>query len=135
MNTPTQIRSAIDSLIKELAQKKKELGEQLLDGLKPIFSKYPSVQSFSFHVNNHEFNDGEPTYFSINCEDPSLTLTDGTEVGCYSNDSASPEQEVILEEIAAYFSQFDVDDLFEELFGDAYGTLTIQLQGDKVVAG
>lgn len=79
-------------------------------------------------VNNHEFNDGDQTYFGLHYEDMTLVYSDSEGVEREQTsygDSDNPEMETIREEFISLFTAYDVDGFYESLYGDAYEEVSI----------
>ena len=79
-------------------------------------------------INNHEFNDGDATYFGLHYEDMTLVYSDSEgeerEQTSYG-DSDNPEMETIRKEFIKLFSAYDVDGFYETLYGDDYEVVVI----------
>jgi hypothetical protein len=113
--------------IAKLNEQLNELTDQLKtefnNALKQIFIDNPSLERISMYVNNHEFNDGDATTFYIGWEDMTITV-DGEEISrewdCKTNDYT---KNPILDNLIELFCQ--VQDLHEDIYGDAYQDLTI----------
>lgn len=133
MNTK-ETKEKIKELQNQMNDIKKELKRAFYDGLKEIFEKNPAVVSVRANVNNHEFNDGDQTYFSLCCDDLTATLKDGTEVDrFYEADSKEyKEISIIIKNFVNFFEEFDVDDFYEKLFSDAYESILFSFDGKKV---
>lgn len=97
----------------------------LQDLLEKHRGKFDSIQ---LSVNNHEFNDGDQTYFSVHYEDMTLVYSDelGNEYEQTSyGDVDKPEMETIREEFISLFKTYDVDGFYESLYGDTYESFEI----------
>ena len=74
-------------------------------------------------VNNHEFNDGDATSFYIGWEDMTITV-DGVEMQReWDRTTKNYVSNPILENLIELFGQ--VQDIHENIYGDAYEDLTI----------
>lgn len=126
---------ALKSLQQEIVEKKKSLRPLFEDGLLALFQKHPVVKSLEVSVNNHEFNDGDATYFGFNYEDMTVNFYDGVVISPYDEDVGSPSKEhgVTRDEFVNFFGEFDVDGFYETLYGDAYESLTFNCKAGKVV--
>lgn len=133
MSKETAIQ-ALKDLQKEILEKKKSLRPLFEDGLQELFAKHPLVKSLEVSVNNHEFNDGEPTYFSLYHEDMTVRFSDDLELSSYDEEGKATKQQVAArEEFVEFFGEFDVDGFYEHLYGDAYESLTFEVKRGKVV--
>lgn len=131
MSKETAIQ-ALKDLQKEIVKKKKSLRPLFETGLAELFMKHPLVKSLEVSVNNHEFNDGEPTYFGLHYENLTVHFSDGVELSSY-DDRELPQHEAARDEFVKFFGEFDVDGFYETLYGDAYESLTFECRGGKVV--
>ena len=105
---------------------KVEFGENL----NQLFVDNPTLRSFSMTVNNHEFNDGDPTRFSLYYESVTVTDTDGNEVE-RDDYSCKPDRNLshpLVVAVYNLFEKYDIGDIYEELFGSDYDGLTISAQ-------
>lgn len=80
-------------------------------------------------VNNHEFNDGDATYFSLHYEDMTLVYSD--ELGNESEQSPygekdNPDMEAIRVKFVELFRAYDIDGLYESLYESEYEMFTIE---------
>ena len=107
-----QRRDIIDQLIKEFNAT-----------LKQVFVDNPKLERISMYVNNHEFNDGDATSFYLGWEDMTITV-DGQEIE-REWDSKTKEyiENPLLNNLIELFGQ--VQDIHEDIYGDAYENLTI----------
>lgn len=131
MSSKTAIQ-ALKQLQQEIIEKKKSLRPLFEDGLLELFKKHPTVKSLEVSINNHEFNDGEATYFGVHYEYMTVHFSDGIELSSY-DERVLPQHEAARDEFVAAFSEFDVDGFYETLYGDAYESLTFKRRGGKVV--
>lgn len=126
---------ALKDLQKEIVEKKKSLRPMFETGLAELFQKHSLVKSLELNVNNHEFNDGDATHFSLYYEDMTVNFSDGVVISPYDEDVGSPSKEhgVTRDEFVNFFNEFAVDDFYETLYGDAYESLTFECRAGKVV--
>lgn len=126
---------ALKDLQQEIVEKKKSLRPLFEDGLLALFQKYPLVKSYEARINNHEFNDGDATYFGFNYEDGAINFTDGVAISEYNGDEGdvTEQHKAIRGEFVKFFSEFAVDGFYETLYGDAYESLTFSCRAGKVV--
>lgn len=126
---------ALKDLQKEILEKKKSLRPLFEDGLLALFQKHPVVKSLEVSINNHEFNDGDATYFGFHYEDMTVNFSDGVVISPHDENVGSPskEHEAARDEFVKFFEEFDVDGFYETLYGDAYESLTFKCRGGKVV--
>ena len=96
---------------------KQELAKDFRTSIKELFVKYPTLKEASCSINNHEFNDGEATYFSVYYED-------GFDIE-YTEDSEENDRltDVINKELVELFDA--TSDVHETLFEGEYGTITL----------
>lgn len=109
----TEIKQELTSL---RAKYLDNFAELYMRGILGIFSKYPTLESFSIGVKNHEFNDGDPTRFYITGHDPNITLT------------GEPDKEIfddITHEIFSYYRAIDNHDL-EWLYTTYHGEFSFR---------
>jgi hypothetical protein len=134
MNENTQnILDKIKEAQKIIKDSKKNLevlfNEQLTELLKRYAVGQDTLKSIDIYLNNHEFNDGEATYFGFNHEDLTAVFEDElgneTEIDGYGNEK--PELVRIREQFKALFSNFDVDGFYEDIFGQEFGTIRFRI--------
>jgi hypothetical protein len=116
------------SKLADLNRQRKEIIDRLQDefndALKQVFVDNPKLESIDMYVNNHEFNDGDATSFYIGWEDMTITV-DGVEVQReWNRKTTEYVSNPILENLTELFDQ--VQDIHENIYGDAYENLTIE---------
>lgn len=112
-NLETQRREIIDQLVKEFNAT-----------LKQVFVDNPKLERISMYVNNHEFNDGDATTFYIGWEDMTITV-DGEEIQReWDSKTKEYNENPLLDNLIELFGQ--VESLHEDIYGEAYGDLTIE---------
>lgn len=117
----------LNKQIKELERVRLDRSKQYLDdSIREIFNKYPTLENISITVNNHEFNDGEPTYFGVYYEDAELEFNDSDEFSNKTNEDELTDE--IQEEITLIFSI--VEPTLEEIYSDEF---SIYLTRDKYI--
>jgi len=112
----------------ELDNQRRSVIEQLKsefnDALKQLFVDNPKLDSIQTYVNNHEFNDGDATSFDLGWEDMIITV-DGEEIEReWDIKTKDYIENPLLDSIIELFGQ--VQDIHEDLYGDAYEHLTIE---------
>lgn len=134
MNKETAIQ-ALKTLQQEIADKKKALRPLFENGLRELFaSQQPAVKSVEVRINNHEFNDGDATYFGFYYDDLGISFSDGTAISDYNGDegAVTDQHRAAQAEFVKFFGEFDVDGFYETLYGDAYESLTFTCENGKV---
>lgn len=132
MNKKTTLQK-IDEAKEQIKQLYSTLTVEFWTHLNDIFEKYPKLESIDVGLNNHEFNDGDPTTFYMRYEDDMIRyLYDGERV-CLEEikyeDSPSVNPDIvnvvknINDEVVRLFDT--TRDIHEKMFGDEYGELTI----------
>ena len=91
--------------------------------LTQLFETNPTLLKFKISINNHEFNDGEPTHFSLYYEDVSVTDTDQNEFerndyGC--KDPDRNRSHPLAKAVYELFHKYDIDNFHEHIFGGLY---------------
>ena len=108
----------------ELENQRREVIDQLSkefnETLKQVFVDNPKLEKINMYVNNHEFNDGDATSFYLGWEDMTVTI-DGEEI---SRDWNKGSNNPVVNNVAELFEQ--VQGIHENIYGDAYGELTIE---------
>ncbi len=121
-----EIHLGIASKIKEAEALFKSELPPLLDGLKRV----------EIYVNNHEFNDGDATYFGFNYEE--LTVVTEDELGNEYEYNGYPKKEnteidkkrkVLME----FFDGFNFEGFYEKIFGDQYETVRFSVSDGKLI--
>ena len=115
------------SKLADLNRQRKEIIDRLQDefndALKQVFVDNPTLEKINMSVNNHEFNDGDATSFYIGWEDMTITV-DGVEMQReWDRTTKNYVSNPILENLIELFGQ--VQDIHENIYGDAYEDLTI----------
>lgn len=111
----------------DLENQRQEIINQLMNEfnatLKQVFIDNPKLDKIGMYVNNHEFNDGDATSFYLGWEDMNITV-DGEEVEReWDSNTKAYIDNPLLDGIIELFGQ--VQDIHEDLYGDAYESLTI----------
>jgi hypothetical protein len=137
MNNIKEIKNKINELQKQIESYEKELAAHFDTELETLFaSKVNAIEGYTLDsinvgINNHEFNDGDATYFSLHYEDLRLVFTDSigeeVEIDGYSDHAIEDKAEKIREEIIELFELFDSGDFYESKFGDAYESIQFSL--------
>lgn len=132
-----EIKENIKQLNNEIQKKKEGLKDVFKDGLAVLLKKHSAAnkefKEIRVGINNHEFNDGDPTYFGFNYEYLTLIFEDAlgneTEIDEYSS---TKKHEEIIKEFVDFFASFDIDNFYEGIFGDKYESITFTLKNDKL---
>lgn len=114
----SKIQEELNVVRKKYWNKFKELYNQEVTN---IFISYPTLESFSMRVSNHEFNDGDATRFYVNSDDPELSFINGYENGYKVDEELN---EAITDDIYDLYGYITSDDL-ETLYGDEYDSVEI----------
>lgn len=129
MRNINTIKSEINQLRLQIQNLRKKAEVDFKLDLNDLLDKHAGkFDRLDIGINNHEFNDGDATYFSVHYEDMSLVYSD--ELGNESEQSSygdtdNAEMEAIREEFVELFKVYDIDDLYENLYGGEYGSLSI----------
>jgi hypothetical protein len=102
---------------------KDEAKEEFFANLKQLFTDNPTLQKIKILINNHEFNDGSPTNFSLYYEDVEITDTESNTVERNDYGSSDPDRNrshPLVKAVYDLFEKYDVSDLYERIFGDNY---------------
>ena len=101
----------------------KQLEQEFNSSLKQVFVDNPKLEQISMYVNNHEFNDGDATSFYIGWEDMTISV-DGEEIEReWDRNTNAYVEHPLLNNLIELFGQ--VQDIHEDIYGDAYENLTI----------
>ena len=109
--------SKIHDLNEQVRIAKNDLATEFKTELKKIFVDHPALESVEMYVNNHEFNDGDTTYFEIGYEDLKIVV-DGEEIN-RDDDETNP----VIESLVHLFGE--VQCIHEDLYGDEYEHLVL----------
>lgn len=93
------------------------------NNLKLLFENNPSLKEFTMHVNNHEFNDGEPTYYSIYYDDVEVVdiSRNKYERNSFVTTDPNRNREIpIVKAVYELFNKYDVLDIYETMFSGEY---------------
>lgn len=105
-----------------------EAKEEFLANLKQLFADNPNLKQIKIRINNHEFNDGDPTNFSLYYEDVKVTDTDNNIFERNEWGSSDPDRNhshPLVKAVFDLFDKYDVSDLYERIFGEEYSYLEI----------
>lgn len=126
-----KIKDQIKSLKDTIDESYQSLEAFYNKGLLEIFQANPSLVSISLRVNNHEFNDGDATSFSVYTDCPTLTLKDVN-----GDEEEDVEEGPIFDKLVEFFQLFEYEAFYEKLYGDAYEYINISLnEKGEVEAG
>jgi hypothetical protein len=118
MDTKDKIKETATKLRTELKELKVKLKQKYEAGLKELFRLHPDVVSIRISINNHEFNDGDATYFSLHYDDLTLVLKNGEEVESYPKTKQ-------VEKFIDLFKSFDIENFYEDIYGEEYESVII----------
>ena len=88
-----------------------------------MFTDNPTLQQITVRINNHEFNDGDRTNFSLYYEDVEITDTESNTFERNDYGSSDPDRNcshTLVKAVYDLFEKYDVSDLYENIFGDNY---------------
>lgn len=93
-----------------------------------LFEDNPTLLKFKIRVNNHEFNDGDATHFSLYYEDVEVTDADGNifernDYGC--SDPDRNRENTLVKAVYDLFDRYERGNLHEYLFGDESGYIEV----------
>lgn len=122
------------TLQKEVEEKKKTLKPLFNAGLKEVFEANPKTESLEMNLNNHEFNDGDTTHFSLYYDEPTVRFADGVVMSEYGDPEGEPtaEHKTARDAFVSFFKEFDVEGFYEGLYGDAHESIMFTFSGGKV---
>ena len=127
INTIRQELSQLNLQIQNLRERTKV---NFKSDLKDLLEEYKGkFDRLDISLNNHEFNDGDATYFGLHYEDMTLVYSDelGNEIEQSSyGDKDNPDMESIRMKFVELFKAYDIADLYESLYGDDYESITIE---------
>ena len=122
MENIDEILKSVEAAQKTIKDNKKNLEEIYKIQIQNILKPYENICAIRIRLNNHEFNDGEATYFSLYYDDVILEFNDGSE---YKGYPKVEENEKIRQEIRKFFAQFDIEHFYEDMYGDDYESVRI----------
>lgn len=102
--------------------------------LAQLFEDNPTLLQFKIRINNHEFNDGDATSFSIYYEDVEVTDADGNIFERNDYGSSDPDRNrsnPLVNAVYDLFSTYDTGNLHERLFGDEYDYIEVSRHNAK----
>ena len=124
--TTTQI-DQLSQLNKRVEEQEALVVEEFQSNLRDIFVQFPELRSVSASLNNHEFNDGDATYFSVYYENMTIVVAKKDEQdeeiqrSDYGKDKNTDHP--ILKELYSLFSRYE--SVMETLYGNKYGEISI----------
>ena len=122
-----QIKDKIDGLMAKKLALEVEIEKEFETDLNKLVELYKnSFDSITIGVNNHGFNDGDPTYYSLNFEyDMTLRYEDdlGNSYEVHIDDDVTESNKKyhnILNEFEELFYVYDRDGFYEKMYGKKY---------------
>lgn len=102
-----------------------------------LFADNPTLLQFKIRINNHEFNDGDATNFSLYYEDVEVTDTDANifernDYGC--SDPDRNRSNPLVKAVYDLFDRYDRGNLHEFIFGDEYDYMEISRDNLEKIA-
>jgi len=119
-----QLQKEINSLLKEMESKFRET-------LKEYLKSNSIINSVRININNHEFNDGDATYFGLYYDDLVVEYGDEGEFSGYEK-NVSKEIKEAREGLVKLFEDFDVLDFYENIFGGYSESIRIKIENGKL---
>jgi hypothetical protein len=112
---------------KKISQLVNEVKDEFFENLKQLFVDNPKLALITIRVNNHEFNDGDTTSFSLYYEDLTVMDADGNEYERLSYIPKDSKKENHPLTIAVYelFEEYDIMDLHERIYGNEHSRIVI----------
>lgn len=118
----------INKLIEQhaiVSKLKVEAEAEFKANLAQLFADNPTLLQFKIRINNHEFNDGDATNFSLYYEDVEVTDTEGNifernDYGC--TDPDRNRSHPLVTAVFDLFDKYDTANLHEYIFGEEYDT-------------
>jgi hypothetical protein len=124
MSKLAEIKERMTTVNAQLAALKEELPSLFDTGLKELFAKHPTVTGLSVRINNHEFNDGDATYFGFYYEDLTLEVNGEEFEGDSYSAKEESETEKIRQEFVKFFEDFDTNGFYEHRHSDEYESVS-----------
>ena len=136
MSTLKDIKEKISIAHKAIAAAQEELVNVFKLELADLIKEYKEIDGNKFEsiyigINNHEFNDGDKTYFGLRYDDLTLNYSDLMIETSYG-DEKEAKNEKIREKFVKFFGEFEVGDFYESLLGDVNGSVSFRLSNGKV---
>jgi hypothetical protein len=132
--TTKKIVQEIKDLNAKIADYKSELQTLFKQELTKLLVEHKAVVGHvRVYLNNHEFNDGDATYFGFNHEDLTVVFEDelGNESEYDGYGQATNEQKRIRKTFTDLFSHFDVDNFYETVFSNESGSLRFRANKEE----
>lgn len=124
----TEIIDKLTEQYEILSKLKADAEAEFKANLVQLFEDNPTLMSFRIRVNNHEFNDGDPTYFGLYYEDVEVTDTDANIFERNDYECSNPDRNCsnpLVMAVYNLFERYDKENLYECLFGDEYGVIEV----------
>lgn len=121
----SEINTQVKELQNQIKKAKEGLYELFVSELTSLFKEYPHIKNINCYLNNHEFNDGDPTSFNLNYDDLNLVFEDelGNETE-YNGYPLDKEKEFIRDKFITLFQKCDIESFYEDNFSEDSGTIT-----------
>jgi hypothetical protein len=112
---------------KKISQLVNEVKAEFFENLKQLFVDNPKLALITIRVNNHEFNDGDTTSFSLYYEDLTVMDADGNEYQrlSYIPKDNKKENHPLIIAVYELFEEYDVMDLHERIYGNKHSRIVI----------
>lgn len=126
--------NTLKSELKDLSDRRESLIQEIIlkfqEELESLKREYRNkIKRIRISINNHEFNDGESTYFGFYYEDMTITFFDDNEDGrrlLTSDEDELPENlKDVVNKLIKFFGDYDVEDLYERVYGGEYEEVEI----------
>lgn len=102
---------------------KTEIKETFNAALKQVFIDYPGLSKIEMRVNNHEFNDGDPTYFSLYIDGMEVTVNKNVFKSEFDTKLKKYIRPEPLDSLYNLFAQ--TQDYHEDMFSDQIDCFTL----------
>lgn len=112
----SELIQKLRGLYQEITSTQVALKDEFRAELLKLFLENPEVTDLRVSINNHAFNDGSPTHFSLYYEDLEI----------------DSEDEAVREKFITFFAEYDVADFYETMFGDEYERIHFRIKDGEL---
>lgn len=129
MSSLKEVSEKYQRTIKDLEKEMKSCGgEAFYNELKPLFEKYPEVNTINWSQYTPYFNDGDECVFSVNSSYPRINELDEYDI----DEKENPSLSQAFAEISTLLESID-EQVYKNVFGD-HVEVTINRDGKVEVA-
>lgn len=135
MSTSTDTINKIKAIVKQVKDLQKELSTLFKADIAAFLKKHEeSFDGVRIGVSNHEFSDGDLTSFYLLYEEPEYIHFSKNDESLDDENDETPEIfQPAQKEFSKLLGKYDVEDFFEQEFGNYYESVDITVKDGQLV--